>query len=35
LMREAPPTVIILDLRMPVMDGLEFLANIDSKPADP
>lgn len=35
LMREAAPTVIILDLRMPVMDGLEFLAHIDLKPADP
>ncbi len=29
------PTVIILDLRMPVMDGLEFLATVSLKPSDP
>ena len=29
------PTVIILDLRMPVMDGLAFLAKIGLKPDDP
>ncbi len=29
------PTVIILDLRMPVMDGLEFLAKVSLKPSDP
>ncbi len=29
------PTVIILDLRMPVMDGLEFLAEVSLKPSDP
>ena len=28
------PTVIILDLRMPVMDGLEFLAKVSLKPSD-
>ena len=29
------PTVIILDLRMPVMDGLEFLSRIKVKTSDP
>lgn len=29
------PTVIILDLRMPVMDGLEFLDKVSPKPSDP
>ena len=29
------PTAIILDLRMPVMDGLEFLAKVSLKPSDP
>ena len=33
--REQMPTVIILDLRMPVMDGLEFLESIKLKPTDP
>ena len=35
LVQEIAPTVIILDLRMPVMDGFEFLTAIDLKPADP
>lgn len=35
LVREQTPTVIILDLRMPVMDGLEFLSSIQLKPTDP
>lgn len=35
LSRETQPTAIILDLRMPVMDGLEFLSRIDVQPADP
>lgn len=34
-LQERTPTVIILDLRMPVMDGLEFLSNIRLKPTDP
>ena len=29
------PTVIILDLRMPVMDGHEFLSQLSLKPSDP
>ncbi|MCH7711988.1 MAG: response regulator [Chloroflexi bacterium] len=33
--QERTPTVIILDLRMPVMDGLEFLSKIRLKPTDP
>ena len=33
--REVSPAVVILDLRMPIMDGLEFLAEIDLKPSDP
>lgn len=35
LVRDHLPTVIILDLRMPVMDGLEFLARVSLKPSDP
>lgn len=34
LLQETAPTVVILDLRMPVMDGLEFLSNIDLRPSD-
>lgn len=34
-LQEQTPTVIILDLRMPIMDGLEFLASIKLKPTDP
>ena len=33
--RDVSPTVIILDLRMPVMDGHEFLSHLDLKPSDP
>ena len=33
--QEVSPTVIILDLRMPVMDGHEFLSHLDLKPSDP
>ena len=32
---EASPTVILLDLTMPVMDGIEFLSEIKLKPDDP
>ncbi len=32
---ESAPTVIILDLRMPVMDGFEFLKAIDHRPESP
>ena len=32
---EVFPHVIILDLKMPVMDGLEFLAEIKLEPLDP
>ena len=35
VLREAAPTVIILDLNMPVMDGLQFLSEIQLKPSDP
>ena len=35
LARDHLPTVIILDLRMPVMDGLEFLARVSLNPSDP
>ena len=35
MVRDAPPTVIILDLRMPVMGGLDFLDQIQLKPSDP
>ena len=33
--REVSPTVIILDLRMPIMDGPEFLSQLELKPSDP
>ena len=33
--QEVSPTVIILDLRMPVMDGHEFLSHLDLKHSDP
>ena len=35
MVRDAPPTVIILDLWMPVMGGLDFLDQIQLKPSDP
>jgi len=35
VLKEAVPRVVILDLKMPVMDGLEFLSNLDLKPSDP
>ena len=35
MLRDVPPTVIILDLRMPVMSGLDFLDQIQLKPSDP
>ena len=35
LIQEVSPTVIILDLRMPVMDGHEFLSHLEIKPSDP
>ncbi len=34
-LQEIDPTVIILDLRMPVMDGQEFLTQLELKPSDP
>lgn len=33
--QDITPTVIILDLRMPVMGGHEFLSHLDLKPSDP
>ena len=33
--KEIDPTVIILDLRMPVMDGQKFLTQLRLKPSDP
>ncbi|PKB64912.1 MAG: hypothetical protein BZY80_01610 [SAR202 cluster bacterium Io17-Chloro-G2] len=35
VLKEATPRVVILDLKMPVMDGLEFLSNLQLKPSDP
>lgn len=35
ILKRSIPDLIFLDLRMPVMDGLEFLAKIDIKPEDP
>ena len=35
LLQETPPTVVILDLKMPVMDGYEFLRQLDPKPDAP
>lgn len=35
VLKGATPRAVILDLKMPVMDGLEFLANIQLKPSDP
>lgn len=35
LLEKYKPILILLDLRMPVMDGLEFLNQIDLKPDDP
>ena len=32
MLQEAPPTVVILDLKMPVMDGHEFLRQLNPKP---
>lgn len=34
VLRGATPQVVILDLKMPVMDGLEFLSNIQLNPSD-
>lgn len=33
--KKCNPTVIILDLQMPIMDGISFLKEIDLKPDDP
>jgi len=35
MVSDVTPAVIILDLRMPVMNGMEFLEQIDLKPSDP
>ncbi len=35
ILREHKPILILLDLKMPVMDGLEFLNTVRLKPADP
>ena len=34
VLKDATPQVVILDLAMPVMDGLGFLSNLQLKPAD-
>ena len=34
LVRNESPSVVILDLKMPVMDGSEFLRRVDPKPPD-
>ncbi len=35
LLRQVEPSVILVDLRMPVMGGLEFLSSLKLKPSDP
>lgn len=34
VLKESTPRVVILDLKMPVMDGLEFLSNLRLNPSD-
>jgi len=34
VMKRSTPRVVILDLKMPVMDGLEFLSNVQLNPSD-
>jgi len=34
-LKEVTPTVIVLDLRLPVMDGHQFLSRLGLKPSDP
>ena len=34
LMRNESPSVVILDLKMPIMDGFEFLHRVDPKPTN-